>query len=175
MGAGRLRRGDLVSVADILSSVDLLRFVPPSAKLRPTGRGRWRGNCPIMEHSRPGSFEVKRHRDGHYVFSCFSCSLSGDVINLVAALDRITVGEAVRKLRSGATKLSPAAEMQRAKDSFDRRQGAYVLACVAPRCLSEPLQLTDNLEVALALVEAGHAQHWAVASDGCAALCPVHA
>ena len=162
-----------MKVASILASCDLLDYLPPQTKLRSVGRDRWRGRCPIGDHSE-GGFAVYRHRDGHLEFRCFACNEHGNVIHLVALLERTTIGATIRKLSDGKTGLSPAAVMQRAKDSFDKQRGAYVLMCVAPRCLAAPLQLEDELEAALALSMSGHAQHWEVSPSGEGALCPEH-
>jgi hypothetical protein len=57
--------------------------------------GRWyHGLCPLHSEHEP-SFWIDVERGA---FGCYACKARGDVINLYAALNRLSVGEAIRQL-----------------------------------------------------------------------------
>lgn len=87
--------------------------------------GRMVGRCPLHQE-RSASFTV--YLDGH--FYCFGCGRHGDVTDLCAALDGITLGEAAKKLALGA----PATPLIYALPSLT--------ATLAPK--PEPYQLSNR-------------------------------
>ena len=58
--------------------------------------GRYRGRCPIHQGEGRDAFHVDVKRK---IFHCFSCGAGGDVLDLVALLNRCTLREAVLKLQ----------------------------------------------------------------------------
>lgn len=126
----RSERGLLNHVENILASVDLLSIVPPDAELKSVGPDKWRGRCPIGNHA-AGAFSVKRHRDGHLIFTCFSCHKRGSVIDLFAEINGITIREAIGKLLDRELpELSPSAMLQRSHDNWMRNQPQFAwLVC----------------------------------------------
>lgn len=57
--------------------------------------GRYRGRCPIHEGEGRDAFHVDLRRK---IFHCFSCGAGGDVLDLVAVLDRCSLREAALQL-----------------------------------------------------------------------------
>ncbi len=53
--------------------------------------------CPFHTDGNP-SFTIYRGRDGIQRFKCFPCTLAGDVIDFVAAIENIEPGEAARRI-----------------------------------------------------------------------------
>jgi hypothetical protein len=161
-------------VERVLLQRSLLAYLPPDLGMRKTGKKRFRGQCPFTRGS-ANAFEVYWSKAGYFKFNCFSCGEFGNVINFVARFEKITIKKAIGRLVKGTDVISDEAMMQRAFDQMIEAQGIAVLACNAPDCLSEPLELANDIEVALALAEAGHAGNWFVAPDGVGSLCPEHA
>jgi hypothetical protein len=151
---------------DIVDSVDLRSILPSDLGLRETGRDRFRGRCPISEHTRPGSFEVQLSKRGHFVWRCYVGCGSGDVVNLYAALERITLREAIRKLSSGIPELSDEGRLTRAGDDIERsRRCAYLLVCDA--CgRTKPIESEID-----AVMEMAGNTTWEVSPDGTGAAC----
>jgi len=58
--------------------------------------GRYRGRCPIHQGDGRDAFHVDVRRK---IFHCFSCGAGGDVLDLVAVLNRCTLREAALKLQ----------------------------------------------------------------------------
>ena len=58
--------------------------------------GRYRGRCPIHQGEGGDAFHVDVKRK---IFHCFSCGAGGDVLDLVALLDRCTLREAACQLK----------------------------------------------------------------------------
>lgn len=58
--------------------------------------GRHRGRCPIHRGEGCETFHVDMKRK---IFHCFSCGAGGDVLDLVAVLDKCTVREAAARLQ----------------------------------------------------------------------------
>jgi DNA primase len=58
--------------------------------------GRYRGRCPIHQGDGRDAFHVDVKRK---IFHCFSCGAGGDVLDLVALLNRCTLREAALKLQ----------------------------------------------------------------------------
>jgi DNA primase len=64
--------------------------------LRASGRGQYRGPCPIHGGEGVEAFHVNVERD---LFHCFACQAGGNVLDLVAALERCTVHQAACRLQ----------------------------------------------------------------------------
>jgi DNA primase len=73
--------------------------------LRPSGRGQYRGPCPIHGGEGVEAFHVNVER---HVFHCFACQAGGNVLDLVAALERCTVYRAACHLRDRFAVQAPA-------------------------------------------------------------------
>jgi len=58
--------------------------------------GRYRGRCPIHQGEGRDAFHVDVKRK---IFHCFSCGAGGDILDLVALLNRCTLREAALKLQ----------------------------------------------------------------------------
>src|SRR5581483_9840331 len=58
--------------------------------------GRYRGRCPIHRGEGCETFHVDVNRK---IFHCFRCGAGGDVLDLVARLDKCTIREAAELLR----------------------------------------------------------------------------
>lgn len=58
----------------------------------------WKGICPLHEEDSP-SFTL-RAEDGVWLFHCFGCGKTGNAIQLVEQVDRISFSEAVEKVAS---------------------------------------------------------------------------
>lgn len=143
-----------------------VRDLLPDAKLRKDGRNL-RGACPLCGSS--DGFMLDPRDKWH----CFACNEHGDVIDLYQRLNNVTKRQALVALGGGIVSRPVTREeiSDKIADADRAKQGRYVLACV--RCPAT-LELADELEAALALAMAGHAQNWQVAPDGIAALCPRH-
>lgn len=112
-------------VVNILASVDLLS-IAPDCDLKSVGRDRWRGRCPILGHRSFGTFVVSRHRDGHLIWQCFACGKRGSVIDLYAAMNNVTIRDAIKHFSGGNVPvLSKEAELQRSYDSWLRTQPGF--------------------------------------------------
>ncbi len=153
-------------VDDILSAIPLLSFVP-SGSLRSVGRNRWRGKCPIADHQSLGTFSVALHADGHQIFQCFACGLRGSAIDLFAALDGISVREAIAKLSGkDLPRISEGAILERAYDAIERSYPKLALvACDTPGCDSR-LSFDSWLDFVIAV--ASQSGGWDLGSDGSA-------
>lgn len=154
----------LSRVDDILAAVPLLAMIEPGS-LRSVGRDRYRGRCPVQKHQSLNTFSVARHENGHDVWQCFACGKRGSVIDLLAALDGLTIGEAIRKLSTkNLPELSENAILQKIHDSIERSYAKFaVLACDTPRCDSL-LPLDSLLDFVLAV--ASQPGGWGIGSDG---------
>jgi DNA primase len=58
--------------------------------------GRYRGRCPIHQGEGPDAFHVDVKRK---IFHCFACGAGGDMLELVARLERCTVRQAALQLQ----------------------------------------------------------------------------
>jgi hypothetical protein len=115
-----------VSVETIRASLDLLGMLDMRG-IRPAGAGKWRGRCPLCD-VRTG-FAIGPHpRGGYLSWRCFGCHLHGDALDMYAALNRVTLAEAIRALDDGKRE-EPADRVQRLADAARASEGAYVLAC----------------------------------------------
>lgn len=59
--------------------------------------GRYRGRCPVHQGEGCDAFHVDVKRK---IFHCFSCGAGGDVLELVALLNRCTLREAAGQLKA---------------------------------------------------------------------------
>jgi DNA primase len=66
-------------------------------KLRRTGKGQYRGCCPIHRGEGSDAFHVNLARN---IFHCFACGAGGTVLDFVAAMDRCSLFEAAQKLQA---------------------------------------------------------------------------
>ena len=91
-------RGPEVNFAAIKQGVTLeavLRFYKVN-DLTGGRNGRYRGRCPIHQGDGRDAFHVDGKRK---IFHCFSCGAGGDVLDLVALLNRCTLREAALKVQ----------------------------------------------------------------------------
>ena len=87
-------------------------------KLEGTG-ANLRGRCPLHDGEKDGrSFSVNPNKG---LFFCFSCKKGGNVLDLVSALDGLSIRNAALKLQAtfliGQSEPSPAAEEQPTQES----------------------------------------------------------
>jgi DNA primase len=73
--------------------------------LRPSGRGQYRGPCPIHDGQGADAFHVNVER---HLFHCFACQAGGNVLDLVAALEKCTVHQAAQRLQERILAAQPA-------------------------------------------------------------------
>lgn len=78
-----------VSIADVAS-----RHIAWDRRKTSAGRGDYWACCPFHDENSP-SFHV---REGEGKFKCFGCGESGDVIELLMRLERLSFPDAVRRL-----------------------------------------------------------------------------
>ena len=153
----------MIDISELRSRVDLLALCPD---VKPAGKGKWRGKCPLC-NVRTGFSVYTRH--GDLVWHCFGCARGGDSLDMFGLLNNLTMREVIGKFRGGTETLVTSADrVARIADADRASQGKYILCCA---CCPRTLELADDLEVALALKEAGHAQNWSVAPDGDLAVC----
>jgi DNA primase len=91
--------------------VDLVAIVRRHVDLKRRGRdGEW-GRCPLHGEKTP-SFKVGASRQTYH---CFGCGAKGDAIDFVAAIERVSKGEAIKRLREivGDEKAKPARPAER--------------------------------------------------------------
>jgi len=84
------------------------------AELKGSRAGRYRGRCPIHQGEGCDAFHVDVKRK---IFHCFSCGAGGDVLDLVALLNKCTLREAALQLKGwflpgAATSGEPAAKQR---------------------------------------------------------------
>lgn len=79
----------------IRAAIDLPRLIGAYVRLRKAGKD-WKGLCPFHEEKTP-SFVV--HAE---YFKCFGCGVSGDAIDFVSRIERISTGEAIKRLAEQA-------------------------------------------------------------------------
>lgn len=152
-------------IDDILASVPLESLLPPEFIV--SSKDQWRTKCPIGAH-RSRCFSVRKHKDGHKVFTCFACGIRGNVIDLYAALERISVKDALRKMsaKKEIPRLSPDMVMQRAFDSLALSEPGYgVLVC--DKC-GQKRGINSLLDFAILC---SHGSPWDAGRDG-SARCP---
>jgi DNA primase len=91
--------------------VDLVAIVRRHVDLKRRGRdGEW-GRCPL-HGEKTASFKVD---PGKQRFICFGCGAKGDAIDFVAAIERVSKGEAIKRLREivGDERAKPARPAER--------------------------------------------------------------
>lgn len=92
--AGGAARLDRDAIEGLKARVDLLELAGRYTGLKRRGRDWW-GCCPIHDERTP-SFRVDPSRQS---FRCFGCGTHGDAVDLVAAVERVDTGTALRRLR----------------------------------------------------------------------------
>jgi hypothetical protein len=92
-------RGQHYDIGAVRAANDILKVAAEYLPLRRAGSGRHVGLCPFHQEKTP-SFYVSQARQS---FKCFGCGASGDVIDLVAQIERVGFQEALAILadRSG--------------------------------------------------------------------------
>lgn len=78
-----------IGIGEVLATYGIQR-------LRPSGRGQYRGPCPIHGGQGLDAFHVNLPRQ---LFHCFACQAGGNVLDLVAALERCSVHQAAYLLQ----------------------------------------------------------------------------
>ena len=74
----------------------VLRLYQVKDLIKSGNNGRYRGRCPLHRGDGRDAFHVDLRRK---IFHCFSCGAGGDVLDLVARLNRCTLREAALKLQ----------------------------------------------------------------------------
>jgi DNA primase len=74
--------------------------------LRRSGAQQYRGRCPIHQGQGQEAFHANFGRN---VFHCFACGAGGNVLDLVAAMEGCSIGEAAWRLRGSRVSVSTAA------------------------------------------------------------------
>jgi hypothetical protein len=99
------------TAAELKVRVDLLKIAGRYVDLKRRGR-EWWGRCPIHGERTP-SFKVSGPRQQ---FHCFGCGAKGDVFDLVAAVEGLDIGRAIRRVRelAGGGAPDPLAVAERA-------------------------------------------------------------
>src|SRR3954452_16517271 len=99
-------RPPLEPLADLKARLDLLAVVAGHVALKRRGQHEHWGCCPFHDE-RSASFKVDTRR-GHY--HCFGCGAHGDVLDFLAAVERLDLAGAVRRARELAGGLRSAQE-----------------------------------------------------------------
>lgn len=84
-------------IDDIRARVDIVDVVSEYVTLKRAGR-RYKGLCPFHTEKTP-SFHVDRETQ---LFYCFGCQTGGNVFNFLTQLEKVSFGEAVRRLAERA-------------------------------------------------------------------------
>jgi DNA primase len=87
---------DFRAVKEAVSLEAVLRYYQVRG-LRPRRRGHLEGRCPIHRGERDDAFHVDLTKN---VFHCFACQAGGNVLDLVAAMERCSIREAALKLEA---------------------------------------------------------------------------
>lgn len=98
---------DWVDFRAVKAAVGMRELLARHGLAIPEGRLKWRGRCPVHGGLGDDAFHVHLGRN---VFHCFACGAGGDVLDLAAALEEVTVREAALRLRdrfSGAATNQP--------------------------------------------------------------------
>jgi phage/plasmid primase-like uncharacterized protein len=99
------------TIAELKVRADILDIIQRYATLKRRGQDWW-GQCPIHADRTP-SFQVS---PGHQNFRCWGCGAHGDVIDFLAAVERLDTGGALARFRDlvGGAAPDPAAKAARA-------------------------------------------------------------
>ncbi|HZT34157.1 MAG TPA: DNA primase [Bryobacteraceae bacterium] len=76
------------------ASVDIVKVVGEYVRLRKSGTMRYVGLCPFHNEKTP-SFSVHA---GHQIYKCFGCGVSGDSLQFIMEIERLTFYEALKLL-----------------------------------------------------------------------------
>ena len=90
-----VNRTDLIG--RIKAAVPVLELARASTEMRSRDGRWWHGKCPLHDDKTP-SFWVDAERG---TWGCWTCKVRGDVINLYARLNRLTVRAAIAALAAG--------------------------------------------------------------------------
>lgn len=102
----------------IRAQFPLLNEVQRHVKMRQAGQ-EWKGCCPFHNERTP-SFFVNPAKEK---FHCQGCSASGDVVDFVALLNGITIGEAIDTLTGGKVAvMSPETQRERDRIRTEREE-----------------------------------------------------
>ncbi len=111
-GLGR----DVIDVAALLASTDLLALVQRTVALRRAG-SRWFGKCPF-HNEKTGSFMVET-KDQH--FHCFGCGAHGTAIHWVMRTEGLRFIAAAERL-GGVRQADPALAARLAREAEERER-----------------------------------------------------
>jgi len=86
-------------IQEMLKSVDILQILEDEYNLlfEPGTKGWWNTNCPMPNH-RDSSPSFGVHPETGK-FNCFGCGEKGDLLSFIRAIEGISFGEAVERLR----------------------------------------------------------------------------
>jgi hypothetical protein len=87
--------GKLAEIKAAFSCLDLVRSADSTSKIYGEGKRFITLRCPFHDDKEP-SFWIDTTRN---LWGCHACGVRGDVINLYARLNGLTVPEAIRKMR----------------------------------------------------------------------------
>lgn len=119
---------DREALDELVNSVDLLEYAEQTMDFRKEGADSWKTNCPLHLDKTP-SLSI---RPSQNYFHCFSCGVSGNIINWMKIFEGLSFRESVEKLQkySGheliamdpgmAASLNYFRRLQRMKDSKDK-------------------------------------------------------
>lgn len=152
----------MIDLAALCSTIDHLSMVD----VKPAGRNRWRGRCPLCD-VRTG-FAVEKGKREYPTWRCFGCGRYGSPLDLYAALEGITIGAAIARLADvSAPQMSAEDRVARIADEARATEGKYVIQCgKCPRTRD-----ADGIDLA---VMAAGGTPWIVSSDWKDARCPEH-
>jgi DNA primase len=81
-------------VAQLKSSLDIVKVIGEYVRLKKASASRYTGLCPFHSEKTP-SFSVHQ---GHQFYKCFGCDAKGDVLKFVMDIERISFYEALKLL-----------------------------------------------------------------------------
>ncbi len=81
-------------VAQLKSSLDIVKVIGEYVRLKKSSASRYVGLCPFHSE-KTASFSVHQ---GHQFYKCFGCDAKGDVLKFVMEIERISFYEALRLL-----------------------------------------------------------------------------
>ncbi len=81
-------------VAQLKSSLDIVKVIGEYVRLKKASASRYVGLCPFHSE-KTGSFSVHQ---GHQFYKCFGCDAKGDVLKFVMEIERISFYEALKLL-----------------------------------------------------------------------------
>jgi len=104
----------LESIAELKALVDIVDVAGDYTTLKKRKVGLYRGCCPLHNES-TGSFDVDQYKQQ---FHCYGCGAHGDVLDLIAGVERLDKVGAIKSLRKlvgrDGTSSKPVTKPQRA-------------------------------------------------------------